>query len=433
MARIYFIATNALLWFCSSLALAMPVSPESHIAVAPDMSINAKGHIALMWVDRSPDLTPAQTDHHQHTEFARTNLYVAISRDGGESFTPPVKVNHDPAVVRGQNINRPRIAGAANGDWHISYAANELHPDTGKPLMTSHYTRSTDGGRSFEPPRRLSELNDIDRGEFTHGDFMTTAGFQSIAVTPSSVVRTFWIDTRYRTAEDDASALYSAVSRDGGNTFDAAEELMKTGVCPCCQLMTEASAGSSLYLSLRSVSASGLRQPTVIQIEGDTAAMSVPVDAGHAAWEIEGCPLKPTALALQGNRVFTAVYSGGEERPGVYVSLSSDSGANFGPSTAVHPNALVSDAPSIAANENYALLVWHGKTDSRRQIFSRMYGPSGQAIGGVRALTNGLENASNPVVAVRADGRFQVTWIEADRIHTTVLPSTPGEIELGQR
>jgi hypothetical protein len=210
-------------------------------------------------------------------------------------------------------------------------------------------------------------------------------------------------------------------------------ELMASAACPCCQFMATSDASSNVFLGFRHVHDGNIRQSTVLKIDAETGAMGEPVDAGSAPWEIAGCPLKPTVVATQGEGVYTAVYSGGEEIPGVYFSHSTDGGATFARSVALHADALVSDSPAIAVNESHVLVAWHAKADGPRQIFYRMYDLAGEAVGGLTAIESGEGNASSPAVATRADGAFQVVWEQDDRIHTRVLPSVPGEIEVGLR
>ena len=89
------------------------VTPPSHQALAADLAVNADGQLALLWVDRSPMSAPVaapgdqggHSGHSQHASqdrhIALTDLYVAISRDGGEHFGEPVKVNASAAAVWG--------------------------------------------------------------------------------------------------------------------------------------------------------------------------------------------------------------------------------------------------------------------------------------------------------------------------------------------
>ncbi|MDX2144233.1 MAG: sialidase family protein [Rhodospirillaceae bacterium] len=421
----------AIFAFCIGVhaAIAETISPPGHVAVAPDLAVNAKGEIALLWVDRAPEDQRAKEGagtHDNHLSY--TDLYVAVSRDGGATFAAPTKVNHDAGVVWGQTVSRPRIVGAASGTWHVAYTANEMNPAIAKPVLTTHYTRSTDGAAGFEAPRRLSTLTESDLSHMIHGGFASAAAFGTIAAAPNGSVHVMWIDTRHMKTETDTGAMYAAASRDDGKTFSPDRELFGSAVCPCCQFMAVADAQSNILVSARYITGDNIRQGSVARIDAKTGAVSAPVGTGGAPWQIAACPLKPTVMALRGETVFAAVYNGGEEKPGVFFSVSTDGAKSFGPAVAAHPEAIVSDAPSIAVNDRFVALAWHGKTTGPRRVFYRMYDLTGRPVGDIAELTTGEDNAQNPVLATRADGKFQIAWQQSSRIHTAVLPATPTKV-----
>lgn len=415
----WIVAAVLALGVAAAAAAPLRVSPDGHKAAAGDVAINARGEIAVLWVDRSPQERSGDvTDRH----IALTDLYVAVSRDGGRSFEPPVKINRDSGAVWGQQVSRPRVVAAPNGTWHLTYAANERHPKLGKTALTTHYTRSTDGGRSFEPPRRVSTLTDQDLGGMLHGGFISAAAFGTIAAAPDGGVRLLWIDTRHMTRESTAAAIYSIVSHDDGRSFVPEARMVAEGVCPCCQLTAIATAESDILVGSRRITAGNIRPATVLRVGHDTGTAGERISIGGAPWQIEGCPLKPTVVATQGSRVLAAVHNGAESPPGVVYASSVDGGATFRHHGLVHPDASVSDAPSIAAQPDLALLAWHAKTDGPRRVYYRLLTLDGSPIGTVRELDAEPGAAQSPVVAARPDGRFQIVWQQADRIMTTVLP-----------
>ena len=177
-----------------SVAAPLQVSPSGHKAAAPDISVAKNGDVAILWVDRSPNASAAG-NHDRH--IAATDVYVAISRAKGDGFAETVKINDVAGAVWGQQVSRPRIVATPNGTWHVSYAVNDLHPTHQKTALTTHYTRSTDGGRSFEAARRLSSLTDQDMSGTIHGGFVSAAAFGTMAAAPDGSVHVLWIDTRH--------------------------------------------------------------------------------------------------------------------------------------------------------------------------------------------------------------------------------------------
>ena len=396
----------------------MSLSPEGQKAAAPDVAVNAKGELAVLWVDRSPQ-EKAGADHDRH--LAVTDVYVSLSRDGGKTFEAPVKLNSTAGAVWGQQVSRPRIVGTPNGTWHVSYAANDIHPTLNKTLLTTHYTRSVDGGRSFEAPRRLSAMTDQDMSGVIHGGFASAAAFGTMTAAPDGSVHVYWIDTRLMKPDSDSGALYGASSRDDGKTFTAERQLIDTSVCPCCQLTAIANERSEILLGSRRVEKDSFRPATIMKLSSKSDAPADRQAIGGAPWQIAGCPLKPTAVAAVGDRVFAAVHNGGEEKPGVIFSVSKDNAAHFDFKGLVHPEAAISDAPSIASNGKTVLVAWHARANGPRHVFYRHYNLDGEPQGDVQELPTGESAAQSPVLAVRADGDYQIVWQQGENIFTDVL------------
>lgn len=415
------------LWLLAAASMLAPtfateavqtVSLPAHKAVAPDVAINARGEIALLWVDRAPQERAGNEDRHH----AITDVYASISRDGGLSFSAPTKVNDLEGAVWGQQVSRPRIVGTDSGTWHVAYAANETHPKLGKTALTMHYTRSIDGGRSFASARRLSTLTDQDMSEVIHGGFASAAAFGTLTAAPDGSVHVIWIDTRHMAPDSNSGAMYAAVSRDDGSNFATERQLIGTGVCPCCQLTATANEKSQVLVGTRQIQGDNIRPATVVHLDHAASATPARSEIGGAPWQIAGCPLKPTAIATHGQHVVAAVHNGGEQTPGVIFSTSNDGGASFDFHGLVHSEASISDAPSIALNERHVLLAWHGRaTAGPRKVFYRWYSLGGEPLSPILELAEGAGNAQAPAVARRADGRFQIAWQQGDAVMTKIL------------
>jgi len=399
------------------------LSPEGQKAGAPDIAINAKGQLAVLWVDRSPqESASAGHDHNHDRHLSSTDLYVAISPDGGKTFNLPVKVNSAAGVVWGQQVSRPRIVGTPNGTWHVSYAANDIHPTLNKTLLTTHYARSIDSGQSFEAPRRLSAITDQDMSGVIHGGFASAAAFGTITAAPDGSVHAYWIDTRHMKPDSDSGALYSVSSRDDGATFAAERQLIDTSVCPCCQLTAIANEKSEILLGSRRVEKDSFRPATIMTLSSKKDIAGERRSIGGAPWQIAGCPLKPTVIATRGKHVFAAVHNGGEATPGVILSVSNDSGKSFKSSDVVHTAAAVSDAPALAANDSRVLLAWHAKVGSAsRRVFYRFYSLAGAPTSDITELDTAPGVSQHPMVTVKPNGNFQLVWQQADKVWTTEI------------
>jgi len=407
-----------------TLASGSPIglSPAGQKASAPDVSVNLKGHIAVLWVDRSPQDKPVDGGHNHDRHLAVTDVYVSTSEDGGNTFSAPTKVNASSGAVWGQQVSRPRIVSTPNGTWHVAYSANDIHPKLKKTLLTTHYTRSIDGGRSFESPKRLSSITDQDMSDVIHGGFASAAAFGTMASAPDGSVHVYWVDTRHMKPDSDSGAVYGSISRDDGKTFIDEKQVISTSVCPCCQLTAVANSKSEIVVGSRRVEKDSFRPATVMTLSLSDEVNQERLSIGGAPWQINGCPLKPTVVAVHGERIFAAVHNGGESTPGVIFSVSNDGGKSFAARGIVHPSAAVSDAPTIVVNGSRVLLAWHAKVGSApRRVYYRFYSLAGDPMGEVTELNSNPGVSQFPVAAARSDGDFQLLWQQADRIWSTTI------------
>ena len=255
-----------------------------------------------------------------------------------------------------------------------------------------------------------------------HGGFASAAAFGTMASAPDGSVHVYWIDTRHMKPDSDSGALYGSASGDDGKTFTTDKQVIATGVCPCCQLTAVANSKSEIIMGSRRVEKDSFRPATVMTLSRSDDVAHERQSIGGAPWQINGCPLKPTVVALHDSKVFAASHSGGEATPGVIFSVSNDEGNSFKPRGIVHPSAAVSDAPAIAINKSLVLLAWHAKVGTApRRVFYRYYNLDGDPLGEVKELESSPGVSQFPIIAVRPDGNFQLLWQQADRIWSTTL------------
>ena len=172
----------------------------------------------------------------------------------------------------------------------------------------------------------------------------------------------------------------------------------------------------------RRVEKDSFRPATVMTLSRSDNVTRERQSIGGAPWQINGCPLKPTVVAVHDSKIFAASHSGGEATPGVIFSVSNDEGKSFEPRGIVHPSAAVSDAPTIAVNGSRVLLAWHAKVGSApRRVYYRFYSLTGEPIGDIKELDSNSGVSQFPITATRSDGSFQLLWQQADRIWSTTL------------
>ena len=418
--------------FAAATPTPMRVSnPASH-SLAPDLAIGPKGDINLIWLDKTP-MEQAAAAAEQHESMAHTpgmqmdrhlsfmDMYFSRSTDAGKKFSAPVRVNAESGLVWGFSVSKPKVAVSRSGVIHIAFPANAASHLDGKSVLVMMYTRSIDGGNSFEKPRLLHQVPKIDQSKFMDGGFTSAHAFGTLAVAPDNSVHAIWVDTRDWTTVAGAGSAYTAVSRDDGVSFTTEVAALPVDVCPCCQITLAFDSASNMYIGARQVTNDGHRNSTIgVAVKGSNV-VSQRSRSFQQAWKLDGCPLKPTVVAIDGQTVYTAAYNGGASPSGVYLAVSADGGKSFAAEQALHPGAALSDAPAITRITDGVLLAWHGKTVGGKRVFYRTVRAGGASLGKITALAAPEGVAQLPAVGSLPDGRVQIAWQQGDSIYTSTI------------
>jgi len=124
------------------------------------------------------------------------DIHFAKSTDGGANFSRPDR------VAPSKNYSdAPKLAVGPGGVLHLAYAES-----SGGPFARYHvrYTRSADGGKSFEAPREISRP-------------MAGAAFPALSVDAQGRVYVLW--ELYADERQGPRGLGLAISIDGGRSF----------------------------------------------------------------------------------------------------------------------------------------------------------------------------------------------------------------------
>jgi len=428
-------ALAAMLTGMAQAAVAEALSFSTPVAVsaadrridALELALDREGRPHLVWVDKGPMAPAAAAGHGGHGDrhHARDNLFY-IRGDRDLRFDAPVQVNRMDGEVWGFSISRPRVQVAPSGSVHVMYPANATREGRA-PEVVARYVRSEDG-KAWSEPRTLNTPAGTDHSDQIHGGFSAVHVFGTLGVAPNGSVHAFWIDTRGLGAGVDPAgaspaamapaAVWGAISRDDGRSFSADMPIIETDVCPCCQLTTSfADAGDTVFLGLRLVTAESFRDNVVATSHDAGESFAAPVRVNAERWRLEGCPMKPTAIAIDGQQVYTAWYSGAETPPGVHVATSADGGDSFAAPVALHPAAALSDSPSVAVSAGVAYVAWHARVEDARRIYlsaSHNQGTSWSAPVEVPGPADG-GGAGHPLLVAEPGGSLLVAWLQDGR------------------
>jgi hypothetical protein len=198
-------------------------------------------------------------------------IYVTSSDDGGRTFALAVPVNREGEKIDANGEGRPKIAAAKDGTLLVSWTWKLEKPYSG----LIRFSRSTDGGKSFTPPVTLND----DGLETGHR-------FDALAVAPSGAILVAWIDKRdLERARSEGkpytgAAIYVAVSRDGGRTFEPNRKV-KDNVCVCCRLSFAFDENGEASLLFRDIVDGGIRDHVLAKRVEESEPPAIAKDDAH--------------------------------------------------------------------------------------------------------------------------------------------------------
>ena len=307
------------------------------------------------------------------------DVYVAVSRDGGQTFGQPVQVNAIAGEARLGGEIPPRVAvlpGNGSVDPELAVVWNARAETTS--IKTA---RSRDGGRTFDAPLGLQTAG-------VPGD----RGWMALTLDRRGVAHTIWLDHRGLAAdraqghaghkqagEHDGvamaqrSGLYYAAA---GESSLSERELFK-GVCYCCKTALGAGPGGELYAAWRHVYPGNIRDIAFAMSQDRGRTFSAPLRVSEDRWELNGCPDDGPAMAVDARGTVHLVWPtviGGANPEGALFYASSRDGRSFTPRARVptlgspkpsHPQIVVDTAGRV-------IVAWDEAVNGRRVAAARV-------------------------------------------------------------
>jgi hypothetical protein len=210
-------------------------------------------------------------------------LYVR-SADNGRTFSAPVKVNTEGKVTLKMGERGPKLALGKGGSIHVVWA-DQWSPGV---KVYPRYSRSLDGGRTFEPPRALASLYGID------GLTMAADSEGCVTVFFHHVTPGQQLEVPF------AHHLYLVRSTDNGATFGP-EQLMKIKdmdvlACSMCMMRARITADGNVNLALR-VANDNIRDFFLMRSPKQENTF-VPLRINEDRWKLMTCPMCGPELTL---------------------------------------------------------------------------------------------------------------------------------------
>ncbi|HRP67158.1 MAG TPA: sialidase family protein [Thauera sp.] len=325
--------------------------------------------------------------------------HVVLHRsiDAGLHWTEAAVVNRVPEAIAAEGENRPRLAFAADGAVLVSWARRFEERFTGDV----RFARAADG-LHFDAPVTVHR----DRSIVGHS-------FNVMQVMRDGRLVIAWIDSRDGAAAKRAggdyrgSAIYAAVSDDGGRSFRP-EAKVADHSCQCCRLaLTEDVDGVPLLL-WRHVFEPNERDHALVRLDVDGGAV-VPERVTFDRWRIDACPHHGPSLAVAADGTRHAVWFNEREGAGrVFYGRLAD-GRVEGQRPVGGPRAAHADIALAGAR---VAVVWKEFDGEHTQLFAELSDDGGRSFR-TRALAATAGASDQPRVLRRGEALF-VFWRTAD-------------------
>ena len=377
------------------------------------------------------------------TEAGETDIYAAVSRDGGRMFGAPTRVNDmaGDARVSGEQPPHvalvPRAAGrpAIVVVWTAKAAA-------GTRLLTA---RSDDGGRTFGRATPVP-------GTEAAGN----RGWESTATDHTGHVLALWLDHRElvapagqampmpmhhdaapagpATSETDVAKAEMSKLYFGSADGSLPARALTGGVCYCCKTTLGVGAGGAIYAAWRHVYPGDIRDIAFTLSRDGGRTFAPPVRVSDDRWVLNGCPENGPSLAADARGRVHIVWptvvpdaAGGKASTlALFYAVSSD-GRQFSPrqrlTTVETPRH-----PQVAVDElGRPVVTWDEQASGMRRVVAGRWqadGPSGGHF--TREVLSGTVPSFYPAIAT-ASGATILAWAESSpagsAIRVTRLPN----------
>ena len=347
-----------------------------------------------------------------------TNVYAAVSRDGGLSFSSPTRVNQIDGDARVSGEQAPRVA--------IGRNVVVLWQSRAKNLTTIRLARSTDEGATFQPATTI------------HSEGLAgTRGWASLTLDARDTAHAVWLDARPQGQSSTASmpaaaghvhaahkstqqnVYHAAIAPDGSRT----ERLVARDVCFCCKTASTATTDGVVYAAWRHLYPPNFRDMAVARSANFGTTFGSPTRVSEDGWAIDGCPEDGPSMAADARGVLHIVWptiaTGEITRKAIYYSYSSDGGTTFARRVQLDSGASARTPahPQVTLVGSKVVVTWdEGEGDARTVVMRAIESSTSPAwtprLGPIARVAAG-EFVSYPAVAATPTGAL-VAWSTAE-------------------
>lgn len=312
----------------------------------------------------------------------KTDVFLAISRDAGRTFSAPRQVNAIAGEARLGGELPPRVVLRQRPEGPPEVIVLWTARSTGTELRLA---RSLDLGRSFSNPITIQSPG-------APGD----RGWPSLALDEAGTAHVLWLDHRGMAASSDEHAHHKRGEYDGvamaqrsGLLYRAVgaselpERQLAPGVCYCCKTALAAASDGTLYAAWRHVYPGNIRDIAFTTSRDRGRSFAPPIRVSEDRWQLNGCPDDGPALTVDPTGTVHIVWPTvlqGDQPEGALFYTSSRDGRTFAPRLRVPSMGSAKPShPQISVDASgRVMLAWDEVIGGTRTAFVRSLSHQGE-------------------------------------------------------
>ncbi len=351
------------------------------------------GHTPSAWLDDN-DLLWGVFVHNRQAWLSR-------STDFGQSWTEAVAVNEAPEDIEHNGENRPKVIVDPEHDTvYVSWTVKTEGMHTGD----IRFTRSLDGGRTFEAVRTIND-----------DGLLTSHRFDSLMLTGQGTLYLTWLDKRnleYAREHDEdyeGSGVFYAVSSDQGKTFSS-NHLIADHSCECCRIAVAPHGENGMALMWRHVYDNSTRDHAIATIDAD-GSVTTKHRASVDDWQIAACPHHGPDMTRgkDDNEYHLTWFSNGNINRGLYYGRHNVAAGVTQPVFQVDGNPGAGH-PQIAEFDSVLYLVWKRFDGEQTRLFLRTSKDNGNSWSEPQTLLGTEQGSDHPLLTHNNNGLY-VSWL----------------------
>lgn len=388
------------------------VSSGDADAAEPAIAASPDGSSYVVWVKHAPN--------------KQSDVMIARFTEDGQMQSSPVRVNTQPGTATAWRGDPPTVAVAPDLTVFVGWTAR-VEGASGH-ATNIYLSSSRDEGQTFSAPVKVNDdakpaVHGMHSLAIGKDGRVYVAWLDERNIIPMKDMK---MDPKTSGHHMESNReVFFASSTDGGRTFTTNQQIASE-VCPCCKTALASGQEGSVYLSWRQVLPGDFRHIAVASSADGGKTFSKHVIVSDDQWMIKGCPVSGAALATgTDGRLRVLWYAGAENtQQGIYWSESQDGGKSFSPRELLASGfaqgtpALVSDGQDLPA------AIWESSANGTSEVHVANLGKADERLGNLVIAGGG-----DLPVAVAQNDRVLVAYVAKDEDKQAVWLKTIGRLQ----